>query len=154
MTTTRHLLLCMPEHGLARLELERLGGTAGQYLRCLNTTGRWAVNGQVHAPLLVWPIEAEQLAQAAAAAAGVARKRKVEVIERGYGGSSPPGWATVEPYTEKHAEALAGPLDFSAALQKKRQAQAEKLAIYVEAISRVVKVAGPEIPHRHPLWWT
>lgn len=146
MTTTRHLLLCLPDHGLARFELERLGGSSAQYLRSLNTTGRWAVNGQLHAPLLAWAIEDEEGAQVAAAAAGVARKRKVVVMERGYDGPSAPGWAVVELYTTRHAEALSGPLDYSAARQKKRQAQAEKLAIYTEAISRVFKSAGATSP--------
>ena len=143
---TRHLLLCLPDHGLGRLELERLGGSAAQYLRFLNTTGRWAVHGQPHAPLLVWPISHEARALEAASTASVARKRKIVVMERGYSGPTVPGVVELQQYSEQHADALAGPLDYSAARQSKRQAQAEKLAVYIEAVTRVYRSAGTAAP--------
>lgn len=79
----QYLVLCLADHGLAAIEAERHGRPQTSYVRCLNTTGRWAIHGTSQSPLLVWPSSQTSAASEAAARASKSRKRLIQVVTRG-----------------------------------------------------------------------
>ncbi|MDM0090103.1 MULTISPECIES: hypothetical protein [unclassified Variovorax] len=102
--------------------------------RCLNSAGRWAVQGFASLPLLVWP--AAEAAQAAAERASAARGARVDVVAR-----TEAGWTEgreIVAFTELHEPALLGASVHSAAKARRLRTEAEKL----EAFCVIVRAAS------------
>lgn len=129
------LFLCLPDHGQALNETNLHGGGPYAYLRCLNVTGRWAIRGSTHAPLLMWLSENRDDAEDAAATASKARARAVQVFY--CSSTSSNGLGNVEAYTPKRASALLGATSFTEARILKTAAQIEKLVAFTHAVFRV-----------------
>lgn len=104
--------------------------------RCLNSAGRWAVQGFASLPLLAWPAAQAEAAQAAADRASAARGVKVEVVSR-----ADAAWTEgreIVVFTEAHAPALLGASVHSAAKARRLRTEAEKL----EAFCVIVQAAS------------
>jgi len=107
-----------------------------QAVRCLNTTGRWAVRGTAGVPLLVWHASEAAEAQAAAERASKARDRPVEVVSR-----SDAGWEEgreIQVFSPALEPVLLAPVAQSAAKARRLRTEADKL----EAFCRVVLAAS------------
>ncbi|MBB1599096.1 hypothetical protein A9977_03455 [Variovorax sp. UMC13] len=104
--------------------------------RCLNSAGRWAVQGFASLPLLVWPSAQAEAAQAAAERASSARGARVEVVAR-----TEAAWTEgreIVAFTELHEPALLGASVHSAAKARRLRTEAEKL----EAFCVIVRAAS------------
>lgn len=129
------LFLSLPDHGLAMIENKIHGGGPHAYMRCLNVTGRWAIRGSAHAPLLMWSPDKRDDAEAAAGTASKARGRAVQVIS--YSSSSSNGLGIVEAYSPKRASSLLSAIPFTEASILKTAAQIEKLVAFARAVCQV-----------------
>lgn len=127
------LFLALPDPGqsINEARMQGLGAVAGT--RCLNVTGRWAVSGSAHAPLLMWPRDKLSDAEHAAKTASQARAREVRVLSRG--ASDTNGVGFVEAYSQSRSSALFGALALAEA--KATTAQIQKLVAYASAVVRV-----------------
>lgn len=111
------------------------GGGTHAHMRCLNVTGRWAIRGSIHAPLLMWSSEKHSDALDAAATASKARSRLVQVYSVTSIDSNRLG--VVELYSPVRASALLGATPFTEAKTLKTAAQLRKLIAFTNAVSRV-----------------
>lgn len=105
-------------------------------VRCLNSAGRWAVQGFASVPWLVWPSAQAEAAQAAAERASAARGAKVDVLSR-----SDAAWVEgreIVVFTEAHEPALLAASVHSAAKARRLRTEAEKL----EAFCVIVRAAS------------
>lgn len=105
-------------------------------VRCLNSAGRWAVQGFASLPLLVWPAAQAEAAQAAAERASMARGVRVEVVSR-----TEAAWTEgreIVAFTEAHEPAVLAASVHSAAKARRLRTEAEKL----EAFCVIVRAAS------------
>lgn len=133
---TPYLLLSLADHQAPAQEQERHGGSVDRYARYLNTSGRWAVHGSAHAPLLVWKTARIEEAQAAAQQASEARKRTVVVVDRL--NSDWKDGRDIEHYSPAFEAALLGAARQSEGRARRLRTEVEKL----EAYSQVVLAAA------------
>lgn len=104
--------------------------------RCLNSAGRWAVQGFASVPLLVWPSVQAEAAQAAAERASAARGAKVQVVSR-----TDAAWVEgreIVVFTALNEPALLGAAVHSAAKARRLRTEAEKF----EAFCVIVRAAS------------
>lgn len=126
------LVLALPDHRLAAAELSAHGGSPGQYLRCLNTTGRWATHGTAHAPLLVWSADDQEAARSAATRASAARGRDIQPLSLGKS-----DWVegrNFTLFTEALESVLLGYLPYSNAKAQRLQVEADKLQTFAAVV--------------------
>lgn len=128
MPPQHYLLLSLADHQLASQEAQRHGGAPSRYVRCLNISGRWAVHGTTHTPLLVWHPEQAGAARAAAERASKARSRPVEVLSRG--DSAWVEGCEIQVFSEAAEPALHGYAAQSEAKARRLRNEADKLAAY------------------------
>lgn len=138
----QYLLLTMTDHQLASLELQRHGGSMGQYVRCLNRAGRWAIHGSPATPLLVWPASEPEKAQAAAKRAAEARRRPIAVITR-----SNSAWVEgrdIQFFSESLASVLEGYVPHSEGKARRLQIELEKLEANCQVVQAASTAVGPQ----------
>ena len=139
MQSTAYLLLSLAHHPKASAETDRQGGSSHPYIRCLNTAGRWAVQGSAPAPLLVWPLSHTQQAQEAATRASAAHGRLVEVVTQVNS-----EWVeghNIQLFCETYEPALGGSEALSAGKVRRLEVEVEKL----EAFCLVVQAASAAV---------
>ena len=142
MQLNQYLLLSLVDHQLATIEADRHGGSPDNYLRCLNTAGRWAVHPSVHSPLLVWPTLAAGAAKSAAQRASNARGRQIGVICRGAS-----NWREgheVHVFTEINEPALHGHAGPSETKARRLRAETDKLEAFCAVIRAVRAASDPD----------
>ncbi|MGJ7542992.1 hypothetical protein [Variovorax sp. LT1R16] len=109
---------------------------SAETMRCLNSAGRWAVQGFASVPLLVWPSAQAEAARAAAERASAARGAKVQVVSR-----TDAAWVEgreIVVFTALNEPALLGAAVHSAAKARRLHTEAEKF----EAFCVIVQAAS------------
>lgn len=104
--------------------------------RCLNSAGRWAVQGFASVPLLAWPSAQAEAARAAAERASAARGAEVQVISR-----ADAAWVEgreIVFFADGHESALLSAAVHSAAKARRLHTEAEKF----EAFCVIVRAAS------------
>lgn len=141
MPLEHFLFLSLVESPRTGSDSEGRGKPSGSAMRCINSAGRWAVNGTASAPFLVWRADQATEAQAAAERSAKGHGRSIELVSSG--NSILLKDQEVRLFTEASESALVGPAALSSARARRLRTEADKL----EAFCMVVRAASAATDH-------
>jgi len=141
MSSASYLLLSLAGQEVALHGQAQDSVSETKLARCLNSAGRWAIQGTAAAPLLVWPLSLVSEAQAAAERATAGRERPVQVIT-----ASNASWIegqTIVLFSPAYEAALSGATPLSSGRARRLAVEVEKL----EAFCLIVRAASDAKDH-------
>jgi len=141
MSTEHFLLLSLAGQSPTPPDATLRGAATGNVMRCLNSAGRWAAQGTASLPLLAWPSNQPDGAQAAAERAAKARDCAVDVVSGEHAASTDRG--EVQWFTDAFDSVLLAPAAQSSARARRLRTETDKL----EAFCMVVRAASAATDH-------